>query len=72
MCQNHIWKVGKKAKNSPKKEEHCKGLWPISSSKHAPHPQEDLAKFGYRPEMKVENFNNPSIFWLPIIKIWLF
>jgi hypothetical protein len=20
--------------------------------------------------MKVENFNNPSIFWLPMIKIW--
>ncbi len=63
---------GKKAKNSPKKEEHCKGLRPISSSKHAPHPQEDLAKFGYRQEMKVEKFNNPSIFWPPMIKIWLF
>jgi len=60
-----------KAKNSPKKEEHCKELRLISS-KHALHPQEDLAKFGYRPEMKVENSINPSIFWLPIIKIWLF
>jgi hypothetical protein len=26
------------------------------------HPQEDLAKFGYRPTMKVENFKNPLYF----------
>jgi hypothetical protein len=24
------------------------------------HPQEDLAKFGYIPNMKVENFKKPS------------
>jgi len=40
------------------------------------HPQEDLAKFGYRPTMKVENFKNPFIFWLlclePFVKIWWF
>jgi hypothetical protein len=28
------------------------------------HSQEDLAKFGNRPEMKVENFKNPFVFWL--------
>jgi hypothetical protein len=27
-------------------------------------PQEDLAKFGYRPERKVQNLN-PPIFWQP-------
>jgi len=27
--------------------------------------QEDLAKFGYRPGMKIEKFMNPFIFWLP-------
>jgi hypothetical protein len=40
------------------------------------HPQEDLAKFNYRPTMKVENFKNPFIFWLlclkPFVKIWWF
>jgi hypothetical protein len=30
------------------------------------HPQEELAKFGYRPDVKEEvYFNNPFIFWLP-------
>ncbi len=29
------------------------------------HSQEDLAKFGNRPDMKVENFKNPVVFWLP-------
>ncbi len=28
------------------------------------HPQEDLAKFGYRPDMKVEKIKNPFTFWL--------
>jgi hypothetical protein len=28
------------------------------------HPQEDLAKFGHRPDMKVENFKNLFTFWL--------
>ncbi len=27
-------------------------------------PQEDLAKFGHRPDMKVENFKNLFTFWL--------
>jgi hypothetical protein len=26
-------------------------------------PQEELAKFGYRPERKVENFQNIALFW---------
>jgi hypothetical protein len=30
------------------------------------HSQEDLAKFGNRPDMKVENFKNPVVFWLCI------
>jgi hypothetical protein len=29
------------------------------------HPQEDLAKFGYRSEAKVHNFKNIFTFWLP-------
>jgi hypothetical protein len=29
------------------------------------HPQEELAKFGYGPDVKEEFFNNPFIFWLP-------
>jgi len=29
------------------------------------HPQEDLAKFGYRSDAKVRNFKNLFIFWLP-------
>jgi len=28
------------------------------------HLQEDLAKFGYRPNAKVDHFNNPFIFLL--------
>jgi hypothetical protein len=28
-------------------------------------PQEDLAKIGYRPDVKVNSLKNPSIFWLP-------
>jgi hypothetical protein len=40
------------------------------------HPQEDLAKFGYGPTMKVEKFTNPFIFWLlclePFVKNWWF
>jgi hypothetical protein len=27
--------------------------------------QEDLAKFGYRPGMKIEKFRYPFIYWLP-------
>ncbi len=29
------------------------------------HPWEELAKFGYRSERKVEKFKNPAIFWQP-------
>ncbi len=29
------------------------------------HSKENLAKFGYRPYMKVKYFNNNFIFWLP-------
>jgi hypothetical protein len=28
------------------------------------HSQKDLAKFGNRPDMKVEIFKNPFVFWL--------
>jgi hypothetical protein len=28
------------------------------------HSLEDIAKFGYRPGMKVKTFKNPSYFWL--------
>jgi hypothetical protein len=28
-------------------------------------PQQDLAKFGYRLDMKVKEFRNIFIFWLP-------
>jgi len=28
-------------------------------------PQEELTKFGYRSERKVEKFKNPAIFWRP-------
>ncbi len=34
-------------------------LW---CSQTGDHPQEDLAKFGYKPYLKVENFKNPFIF----------
>jgi hypothetical protein len=38
------------------------------------HPQEDLAKFGYRPDMKVEFFLESFLYiWLPaelVVKIW--
>jgi hypothetical protein len=30
------------------------------------HPQEELAKFGYKSERKVESFKIPSIVWWPI------
>jgi hypothetical protein len=36
-------------------------LW---SSETSDHLQEDLAKFGYKPVMKVENLNKPFIFSL--------
>jgi hypothetical protein len=29
------------------------------------HPQEDLAKFGYKSERKIENFKNVAIFLQP-------
>jgi hypothetical protein len=38
------------------------------------HPQEKLAKSGYRPDVKEEFFRNPSLFWLfaqSIIERWL-
>jgi hypothetical protein len=28
-------------------------------------PEEDLVKFGYRPNIKVIKRKNPSVFWLP-------
>ncbi len=37
------------------------------------HPKDDLARFGYRLDMKIEKNQNPSIFLLGlIIKIWRF
>ncbi len=30
------------------------------------HAHKELANFGYRSERKVENFENPSIFWHPL------
>jgi len=30
-----------------------------------PHPQEELAKFGYKEAKKVEKSKNPAIFWWP-------
>jgi hypothetical protein len=47
-------------------------LW---SSETSDHLQEDLAKFGYKPVMKVENLNKPFIFSLlnlVILVIYLF
>jgi hypothetical protein len=47
-------------------------LW---SSETGDHLQEDLAKFGYKPVIKVENLNKPYIFWLlnlTILVIYLF
>ncbi len=42
-------------------------FFPILWCSHtSDHPQEELAKFGYSLlERKVENFQNPSIFWRP-------
>jgi hypothetical protein len=28
------------------------------------HPQEELAKFGYKSEGKAENFMNPTVYWI--------
>jgi hypothetical protein len=39
----------------------CSILW-CSQTGH--HPWEDLAKFGYRPNMEVKKFKNPSTIWL--------
>jgi hypothetical protein len=36
----------------------------FESNQNGNHLQEDLAKFGYGPNAKVDNFNNPFIFWL--------
>ncbi len=38
------------------------------------HPEEGLAKFGYRPDMQVEHFKN-LLLWFgylmePVVKIW--
>jgi hypothetical protein len=30
------------------------------------HSHEELAKFGYRSERKVDNFQNPTMFWQPL------
>ncbi len=35
-------------------------LW---CSQTGDHPQEEIAKFGYMPERKVQHFKNPPIFW---------
>jgi hypothetical protein len=34
-----------------------------------PNWREDLAKFGYRPGMKVKTFMNPSYFWLRYLEL---
>jgi hypothetical protein len=34
-------------------------------SHNGDHPQEELAKFGYRSERKVEKSKNPAIIWQP-------
>jgi hypothetical protein len=47
-------------------------------SENGDHPYEDLAKFGYKLNMKAKNFKNPSIFLATslildtCIKIWRF
>ncbi len=38
---------------------------------YAFHPQEELAKFGYRPERKVEKNINPAIFWSFFLNYYL-
>jgi hypothetical protein len=43
-------------------------LWCIEIGKYH---KEDLAKFSYRPNMNVENFKNPFIFWLPARNLFL-
>jgi hypothetical protein len=46
----------------------------LQYNKTGDHPQEDLAKFGYRPDMKVEFFLESFLYiWLPaelVVKIW--
>jgi hypothetical protein len=39
-------------------------------SQNGDRPQEYLAKFGYRPDTKLEKFFNPAIFWLPVWVAW--
>jgi hypothetical protein len=47
-------------------------------SENGDHPYEDLARFGYKLNMKAKNFKNPSIFLATslildtCIKIWRF
>jgi hypothetical protein len=41
-------------------------LWWEHDYRIGNHPYEDLAKFGYKREMKISNFKCPSLcFWLP-------
>jgi hypothetical protein len=37
----------------------------LQCSHNRDHPQDELAKFGYRSETKIERFKNPAIFWQP-------
>jgi hypothetical protein len=39
-------------------------FFPLQFSYVGNHPQEDLIKFGYRLDMKIENFKSPFIVWL--------
>ncbi len=76
MYWNHISQVEKMKKKSPKEENASRVFLSILwCSQSGDHPQEDLAKFDYRPDMKV--FKNPLIFWLGIcwnllVEIWQF
>ncbi len=36
------------------------------------HSQEELAIFGYRPDVKVKSAKNWLVFWLPAVEIWWF
>ncbi len=65
MYWNHIFQVDKMKKNCQKKKNASRVFLSIlCCSKSCDHPQEDLAKFDYRPDMKV--FKNPLRFWLGI------
>jgi len=63
----HLAKVGlrHKLKSSFKWWETCFVLFfPLQFSYVGNHPQEDLIKFDYQLDMKIENFKSPFIVWL--------